>query len=305
MLQLNGVSCPFCSNINLTRYSAQAHDAAPMLVHIVECPKCEVGWQWPLQRTQKQSQSVFNKAYATHEAGSYFDQNRRESVAMSQIDFLKSIGQTEGCLLDMGCGDGTFARHMAQQGWNALGLDPALQSDVTENYPHGELKLRRNNDAELPAMRLFDLVTLWDVVEHVERPDVLIAEAAARLAPGGMLVVETGNYQCLARLQSNHDWWNYQLDHRWYLAPPQLKAFLSSARLIDIQLANCVLRPWWKGASDANQIGARALLGAVARHPFRAIESWRRYQRMEKSRNSWKGWSGLEIMTITARRPIE
>ena len=65
----------------------------------------------------------------------------------------------------------------------------------------------------------FDLITLMDVIEHVEKPDPLIVEAAARLAPSGVLVAETGNYQSAGRVQSQGAWWNDQVDHRWCLTP--------------------------------------------------------------------------------------
>ena len=41
----------------------------------------------------------------------------------------------------------------------------------------------------------YDIVTLWDVIEHVEDPLGLLISAMAHLRPGGWLVVETGNYQ--------------------------------------------------------------------------------------------------------------
>jgi len=49
----------------------------------------------------------------------------------------------------------------------------------------------------LPAARLpsshFDVITLWDVIEHLPDPDVVLAETRRLLKPGGRLVITTGD----------------------------------------------------------------------------------------------------------------
>lgn len=301
-LNLNGSTCPFCNGDRLDRYQAIAYDAAPKMVNIVECRSCQSGWQWPLQRTEAQSEQVFNQAYATGEEGTYFDLDKRNSVAACQREFIETHIKIPGRLLDIGCGDGTFVRNMAQAGWHTIGLDPAIRVSVVESYSSGHLNLRGDFVADLPAGDIFDLITLWDVVEHVEKPDQLISDAVARLAPGGMLVVETGNYQCAGRIQSDRKWWNYQMDHRWYFAPPQLRAILTSVGLDHIELADRVLRPWWKGQAEAKSPRLRSLVKSILVRPWRAISAWQRYQDLARGKQQWKGWSGLEIMTMTGRK---
>ena len=302
MLNLNDRSCPFCSGTNLRRYSARAHDADQRRVNIVECRVCQTGWQWPLQRTEQQSVTEFETAYSKHQEGTYFDLQNRQAVAKCQFEFLKVKVGKSGRLLDIGCGDGQFARHMANRGWDVVGLDPALPGDVTEELAAGRLSLQRHSISELPSHQLFDLITLWDVVEHVERPDQLISEAAARMAPGGILVVETGNYQSAGRVNSEDTWWNYQLDHRWYLAPPQLSALLMGAGLTPIELSDQVLRPWWKGQPDMPPPSLVVLAKTIAKSPWRAWSALRRHYKLLQVRKQWEGWGGLEIMTMLGRK---
>ena len=303
-LVLNGTTCPFCNGDRLARYRASAYDAAQMMVNIVECRSCQVGWQWPLQRTEAQSKQVFNEAYATGEEGTYFDLNRRTAVASFQREFITTYVKAAGRLLDIGCGDGTFARNMAQAGWDAVGLDPAIKMPSLESFPSGSLSLRGDLIENLQAGDKFDLITLWDVVEHVEKPDQLILIAVSRLAPDGILIVETGNYQCAARVQSDRKWWNYQVDHRWYLAPPQLRTMLGAAGLDRIELADRVLRPWWKGQSDAKPPRLRSLVKACVMRPWKTVDAWRNYRELARAKDAWKGWSGLEIMTMAGRKPV-
>lgn len=182
MRHLNGHICPFCNGNNLLHYGAPAHDAASKTVCIVACQTCEAGWQWPLQRTEQQSVVAFENAYTEHGAGTYFDPLKRDAVAHCQCEFLVNICQTPGRQLDIGCGDGNFARHMARRGWDVTGLDPALLAPVTEDHAPGRLRLQPGSMADLPVQQCFDLITLMDVIEHVEKPDQLIAEAATRFS---------------------------------------------------------------------------------------------------------------------------
>lgn len=303
MLNLNAQSCPFCNGENLLHYSAPAHDAAPLMVNIIRCNDCEAGWQWPLQRTEQQSAVAFENAYSDQNEGSYFDPTKRDSVARCQCEFLESKFAKPGRLLDIGCGDGNFARLMADRGWDVIGLDPAILSSVIEQKSAGCLRLQPGSIADLNQYDFFDVVTLWDVVEHVEKPAQLIAEAATRVAPGGSMVVETGNYQSAGRVQSQGTWWNYQVDHRWYLAPPQLSALLTAAGLHNIELADRVLRPWWTGQPAIPLPRLRSLVKAIIKNPFRIGASVRAHNEITTCANKWTSWGGLEIMTMVGQKP--
>jgi SAM-dependent methyltransferase len=47
-----------------------------------------------------------------------------------------------------------------------------------------------------------DLIAMWDTIEHLRRPDLVIAKAARDLKPGGMLAITTGDIDSLnARLR--------------------------------------------------------------------------------------------------------
>jgi 2-polyprenyl-3-methyl-5-hydroxy-6-metoxy-1,4-benzoquinol methylase len=302
MLIPNDKSCPFCNGAALRHYLAPAHDAKDETVNIVECRSCEAGWQWPLRRSEQQSAVVFENAYAQHDDGSYFDLTKRDSVANCQVDFILEKMAQPGRLLDIGCGDGNFARHMANRGWDVTGLDPALSQGSVEMVALGRLSLQSHGLADLPADQLFDVITLWDVVEHVEKPDQLIEQAVAYLAPGGILVAETGNFQSAGRIDSQGTWWNFQMDHRWYFAPPQLRAMMTQAGLHRIELDDKVLRPWWKGHRDMPRPRLRSVVKAIAKKPWQLTSILRRHNDLLSGQKKWAGWSGLDIMTMTGRK---
>ena len=305
-LQPSGSVCPSCGGSRLKRFAAQAYDASPkqpQTVNIVECEPCAWAWQYPLSRDVGASRVVFEAAYKAAAADTYFDPTKRTSVARLQRDFLMQRFAPKS-LLDMGCGDGTFATEMASAGCVSVGLDPSLPEDKVTHpqAPDAKLTLLRGGSEALDELRTFDVVTLWDVIEHVPEPLSLIRAAARRLNPGGWLVVETGNFQSKGRIESSTKWWAYQLDHRWYFAPPQLRDILGACGLGSIEIVDRVLRPWWKGQARTMAPGYGSLLRAALRRPNRFMELLQRHAELTHAARDWPEWSGLEITTLLARR---
>jgi 2-polyprenyl-3-methyl-5-hydroxy-6-metoxy-1,4-benzoquinol methylase len=95
--------------------------------------------------------------------------------------------------LDFGCGDGAFLRRMHARGWRVLGLDlseaavrhvrcePGLRA-LVGTLPHPDL-----------SPESFDVITMWQSLEHVHRPLEVLQQAYRLLAPGGKLIAAVPN----------------------------------------------------------------------------------------------------------------
>jgi O-antigen chain-terminating methyltransferase len=109
----------------------------------------------------------------------------------------------QGCrnVLDIGCGRGEFLLMLRQAGIGAKGIElsaesvaacrlQGLEAEVSDAFPYL---------AALPEGSL-DGIFCSQVVEHLppERLPELIRACASRLAPGGVIAIETPNPECLA-----------------------------------------------------------------------------------------------------------
>jgi 2-polyprenyl-6-hydroxyphenyl methylase/3-demethylubiquinone-9 3-methyltransferase len=105
--------------------------------------------------------------------------------------------------LDVGCGAGLLCEPLARLGAQVTGIDAAPEnlaaaqahaagSGLAIDYRAGEL-------AALPPAT-FDLVTCLEVIEHVADKRAFIRELAARLAPGGLMILSTPNRTQQSRL---------------------------------------------------------------------------------------------------------
>lgn len=102
-------------------------------------------------------------------------------------------------LVDLGCGGGLLAPHVAALGYRHLGVDASPTAlDCAET--HGVEGLRADV-AEVPLPdRCAAVVTAGEILEHVPDPGAVIDEAARLLSPGGTLVLDTIATGRLSRL---------------------------------------------------------------------------------------------------------
>jgi SAM-dependent methyltransferase len=116
----------------------------------------------------------------------FYDDARRRPIA----DFLALLGTPRGRLLDVGCGLGVLLEQALEAGWDAHGCDT---SGAWVREARARVGADRVVHGSVPTTGHFDVVTAWDVIEHVHDPLPFLAELGRRLAPGGRLFLRTPN----------------------------------------------------------------------------------------------------------------
>lgn len=113
-----------------------------------------------------------------------------------QATFERSLAQLQrfirppGKLLDVGCSTGFFLRVAQQAGWEAVGLEPSRWA-ASVAQKNGLPVVEGTLDSHSFQAGQFDVVTLWDVIEHVRDPQAMLLAAFRLLRPGGFLALTT------------------------------------------------------------------------------------------------------------------
>jgi SAM-dependent methyltransferase len=168
-------------------------------------------------------------------------------------------------VLDVGAGSGVFSRMLVDEGLagRAICVDP--------NYPHDWIGARRSD--RISYHRSVEtveatLVLMIDVIEHVDDDAALIAEYAAKAAPGTRFLISVPAFQFL---WSSHDEF---LEHRRRYTLETLKAVVEAAGLevADTRYFFGLLFP----AAAALRLADRALKGdkEATRSALRAAPDW-------------------------------
>ncbi len=116
-----------------------------------------------------------------------------------------------GRLLDVGCATGFFLDEAQQAGWTTTGLD---LSNFAVQYARQQFGLDAHHgtleSVSLPA-ESFDLVTMWDVIEHVPDPAESIRQAFRLLREDGVISLATPDVDSIPARVAGKSWVGYKL----------------------------------------------------------------------------------------------
>jgi 2-polyprenyl-3-methyl-5-hydroxy-6-metoxy-1,4-benzoquinol methylase len=119
-----------------------------------------------------------------------------EQHANMYDDFIaRFMAGRRGRLLDVGCGLGYFVRRAAAvEGWSADGyeISPEAVAFARERLGLATVHCGKVEASDF-APGSFDIITLWDVIEHIPDPDPLLSYLCSLLTPDGLLCMHTPN----------------------------------------------------------------------------------------------------------------
>ncbi len=158
------------------------------------------------------------------------------------------------CVLDLGCGGGTYVRYLAGLGHHSIGLDYSLPSlERARAADPGPKGLYLAGEAYALPFRTasFGLVVSIGVLQTLGEPARAIAEMARVLRPGGSLVVEALNRRALvSRVRSMVARVRGESERVRLLDPEEVLGWLEAHDLEPLHRAGIFLPPRRLGGLD-------------------------------------------------------
>jgi len=148
-----------------------------------------------------------------------------------KMDTLLRIRKgAKGRILDVGAAAGFFLKIAKEDGWDCSGVEI---NDKAAAYARENLGLDVRTgileEAGFPSEH-FDVVTLWDVLEHLHHPMESLKEINRILKKGGLLVVHTPNVESVVVKTFGVKMGTFRpLEHLFYFSPITLKKALAAA----------------------------------------------------------------------------
>ncbi len=228
-----GLICPVCGGVEFAPLFGRAHvrtqqpgGAAYRITHssralvaaIVRCRGCGLGAlppQWV-------------------DAGHYAEGHDERFAQQAEVRVRNAVRLLEllpkpasgSVLLDVGSAYGFLLVAARALGYTAVGVEASQQAAEHARSTYGvQVFSGLIEEAPLDAAG-FDVITLVDVIEHLQEPTRVVRQLHRLLRPGGRLVILTPDLgSVVARVLGRH-WWALLDDHYFYFSRRTLPSFL-------------------------------------------------------------------------------
>jgi len=183
---LNNDVCPLCSEMAEFKFlEAYFDSSANREYKLYECGSCKA-WFWSPLKNPGADWYEHDARYSSRNADPNLKPIRNYKKIIS---FLKP---STGSVLDIGCGTGDFLFYAKKNGWEVVGIDfdanaikTAKEIYKLDNVFNEELEEYYKKNKE----KKFDLITFFDVFEHLDNHLEFIANVKRMLKPEGYIAL--------------------------------------------------------------------------------------------------------------------
>ena len=233
--------------------------------NIVQCSQCGLLYENP-----REVEKVSDKKYEDVEDPTYEVETPGRIRTFSKLmDGLAQHATVPGKMLDIGCYTGVFLDVAKQRGWETHGVEPSRwASEKARQKGHQVVNAPLQKAGLQPQS--FDMVTIWDVIEHLQDPQGQLKLAFDVLKPGGVFGLSTMDVGCMfAKLTGRHWPWFMRM-HFYYFTPASMGRMLRAAgfEVIRFERHKRIVSLRYLLRKGFSLLGPLSFLGRIVGLPF-------------------------------------
>jgi 2-polyprenyl-3-methyl-5-hydroxy-6-metoxy-1,4-benzoquinol methylase len=190
------IRCNLCGAGEVAELGRKDRDGQPL--RTVICQECGLVWTDP-RPSEEKIKKFYAEEYRVRYKGTWQPKlkhvHRGGLVARVRYATLRRFLKPADAILDVGSGGGELVYLLRGLGYDARGIEP---NEGYARYAKDELKLpiAIGFFKELSlSEQIYDVITLYHVLEHLEDPFGTVAGLRFLLKPGGHLIIEVPNVE--------------------------------------------------------------------------------------------------------------
>jgi len=220
------IKCPICESLEVIDVIPRVNDhITGDIFQILGCKSCGVCFTYPVPDNMELYYPSEYRGY-----GALAKAVLRTFYRFRVRRWMKMIGKP-GMVLEIGCGEGLMLDTLRQKGWKVMGIERTEAMAVYARDTLG-LDIVSGGIELVPGEKNFDLIILFQVLEHMHNPQSILKECAARLKPGGFLIINVPNFDSWQARFGGNVW--LHLDpprHLFHFSPKSLTQILRTIGL--------------------------------------------------------------------------
>lgn len=220
------IACPLCHQMNVKPHGWKVSD-----IIFQECKLC--GFVFVPRPIPFSYKEIYNADYARLRGHDLISSPIYQSKLKTAQWYLKKMERffTKGAMLDVGCSTGANVAKACDLGWEAFGVDinEAALNTARLNIPQAKFY----QDLHHPEIiaRKYALITLFDVIEHVEDIQGFIKNLVSLLDQKGVLFILTPDASSLSAHVMGNQWPHLFNEHISLFSKPNLATLLKNNNL--------------------------------------------------------------------------
>ena len=183
-------NCPICNNKEFKTLFLKNG------FQIRECLYCSLIYASP-----RPAKEFLKRYYEDSETYNYFqkcilpetEKFRKEHILKPKLDIVERYSKRGRRILDVGCASGHFLELAKKSGWNCYGVEPNRNVIDSLKRTFGNQKIFNTSIENLEIGKTFDVITMWELIEHVQNPLEIFKKINSLLNDDGILVLSTPN----------------------------------------------------------------------------------------------------------------
>jgi SAM-dependent methyltransferase len=187
-------------------------------MNIHRCRACNLVFINPIP-SPGDLENIYKKTYYDSWGGEQLEglvKKQKIAYFSNHIKTIKNL-TPGGNLLDVGCAKGYFVELALREGYSAYGLEISEYAAeiAARAVGKGRVEVRPLEHCSHPS-DTFDVITMFDYLEHVPNLSITLSAASRLLKENGILYIVTPNSDSLSCKIMRGQWWHYKEEHLYY-----------------------------------------------------------------------------------------